>query len=111
MEWLQHMRERIPGLESTEPAAENIFKIRGAAPVTETRDSVADREHGPAALQLVYQLADLVRSKESHAAEMETRAQALAKCAVDELKLAETRLRSAENARNAAEASVAKCNC
>jgi chromosome segregation ATPase len=111
MDWLRgQMREHIANLESTEHVAENIFKLRRTAPVAETRDSLADREDSPAALQLVYQLADVIRSKEEHAAEIEGRAQALAKRALDELKLAETRLRSAEIARNAAEARVDEAN-
>ena len=92
------------------PEAENVFKFGAIASAAETRDSRAGQAHSPAALELVHQLADVIRSRENHAAECEARAQALAQRALDELKLAEARLRSAEIARNAAEASVDDAN-
>jgi chromosome segregation ATPase len=91
--------------ESTETAGDNIFPYRRPVTAAETRRP-RDAEDSPAAFQLVYQLADVIRQNEDHAAETEARAQALVKRAIEELHLADTRVRSAEIARNAAEADL-----
>ena len=104
------MRAHMSSPGSAEPAAENILKYHRPVIVAETRNDIPDGDDSPAALRLAYQLAEVLRSKEDHAAEIEARAQALAKRAIEELNLAETRLRSAEIARNAAEADRNEAN-
>jgi uncharacterized protein involved in type VI secretion and phage assembly len=54
---------------------------------------------GTAALNLVYQAAEVFRDMEDHARETEARAQSLCKSAVERLKLAEQRIEAAERAR------------
>ena len=111
MNWLRgHMRAHMSSPGSAEPAAESILKHRRPVIAAETRNGLPDGDDGPAPLVLAYQLAEVLRSKEDHAAEIEARAQALAKRAIEELNLAETRLRSAEIARNAAEADRNEAN-
>jgi hypothetical protein len=104
----EQMQECIESPELTEPGLGNVFRFHHAALPAEREDT--DQDHGPAALQLVYQLADVVRSREEHAAQVEARAQALGKRALDELNLAEERLRATEVSRNAAEAALEKAN-
>jgi hypothetical protein len=94
----EQMQEHIESPEWTESGPENVFTFHKGPLAAERRDSPADRDDGSAALQLVHQLADAVRSREDHAAEVEARAHALGKHALDELNLAEGRLRATEAA-------------
>jgi SMC interacting uncharacterized protein involved in chromosome segregation len=98
-------REHIASLKSAESAPEKILRFR--AP---TRGICAEQEDRPAALQLVYQLADVIRTKEDHAAGIEAQAQELVQRAIDELNFSRARLRSAETARIAAEAGIKEAN-
>jgi hypothetical protein len=104
------MQERIESPEWTESEPENVFRFHHGPLAAERLDSLADRDNGSAALQLVHQLADVIRSRENHAAQVEARAHALGKRALDELNLAEGRLRATEAARNAAEVALNKAN-
>ena len=61
------------------------------------RPSVPDS--GTAALNLVYEAAEIFRSMEDYARETEARAQSLCKSALERLKLAEMRTEAAERAR------------
>jgi hypothetical protein len=97
-----HTRAHVASPESPESAGDNIFPYRHPVPAAELRRP-RDGEDSPAALQLVYQLADVIRQKEDHAAETEARAQALVKRAIEELNHANARLRSGEIARDAVE--------
>jgi hypothetical protein len=106
----EQMQEHIESPEWTESGPENVFRFYPGPLAAERGDNPADGEDGSAALQLVYQLADVVRSREEHAAQVEARAQALGKRAIDELNLADERLRATEAARNAAEAALNKAN-
>jgi hypothetical protein len=90
--------------------AENICNFRQTSSAAEKREDLAGQDNRSSALQLVHQLADVIRSKEDQAADMEARAQTLAQCAVDKLNLAETRLQSAEITRNALEADLRESN-
>ena len=112
MDWVRgHMRAHITSPGSAKPAAEDILlKYRRPVIAAETRNGLPDGDDSPATLRLAYQLVEVLRSKEDHAAEIEARAQALAKRAIEELNLAETRIRSAEIARNAAEADRNEAN-
>jgi chromosome segregation ATPase len=85
---------------------ENVFRFRHGAVVAERCNIPVVQEDGSSALQLVQQLAEVIQGKEDHASEVEARAQALAQAALDELKRAESRLRSSEIARNVAEAEI-----
>jgi hypothetical protein len=62
-----------------------------------TRPSVPDS--GAAALDLVYEAAEIFRDMEDHARETEARAQSLCKSALERLRLAETRAEAAERER------------
>ena len=106
----EQMQEHIESPEWTESGPENVFRFHHGSLAAERRGSPADRHDGSAALQLVHQLADAVRSREDHAAQVEARAHALGKRAIDELHLAEERLRATDAARNAAEAALNKAN-
>src|SRR5439155_9632975 len=94
----EQMQERIESPEWAESEPENVFRFHHGSLVAERRGSPANRDDGSAALQLVHQLADAVRSREDHAAEVEARAHALGKRAIDELHLAEDRLRATDAA-------------
>lgn len=101
MDWLrEHMRELVTSsnARSSETESEdNILSFR--------RQSSPPKNPGAAALDLVYQAAELIGDVDSYAAETHARAEALAKQAIEKLKIAEERVRSAESARRAAETS------
>ena len=58
---------------------------------------------GAAALDLVYQAAELIGEVDNYAAERQARAEALATQALEKLKVADDRVRAADSARRAAE--------
>jgi chromosome segregation ATPase len=94
MNWLrQHMQGDTTDSTSIKPR-ENLVRFR--------RDIPSLGESGTAALELVYQAADLIKFVESCAAGMEARAQALVRRAIEKLELAERRVHSAEAEREAA---------
>jgi hypothetical protein len=96
--WLrEHMRDHIANT-SVVDSAENIFSFR--------RPPYSAKNPGAAALDLVYQAAELIRNVDDHAAERQARAETLAKQAIEELKIAHARVRSAESERRAAEAEI-----
>jgi HSP90 family molecular chaperone len=61
---------------------------------------------GAAVLDLVYQAADLIGGIDNYAAERQARAEALARQAIEKLKIADDHVRSAEAARRASEAEI-----
>jgi hypothetical protein len=87
----QHVRDHCANTPST-TGREKIVSFRT------TRSSPANIP-GVGALDLVHQAANVVRAAEDHAAEIETRTRALADRAMEELKLAEQRIQSAESDR------------
>jgi hypothetical protein len=96
--WLrEHMRDHIANY-STLDSAENILSF-GHPPNPA-------RNPGAAALDLVYQAAELIRDLDNSAAEIQARAETLAKQAIEKLKIADARVLSAESGRLAAEAKI-----
>jgi hypothetical protein len=85
----QHMRDHGANNPST-TAREKIVSFR-------TTRSIPVNSPGVGALDLVHRAADVIRAAEDHAAEIETRTRALADRALEELKLAEQRVQSAES--------------
>jgi chromosome segregation ATPase len=63
------------------------------------RASVGSGDSGTSALNLVYRAAEVFRSMEDHAREIEDRAQSLCKSALERLEHAEVRTEAAERAR------------
>jgi len=61
---------------------------------------------GASALDLVCQAAEIIRNSDNYAAERQARAEALAKQAIEELKIAHARVQSAESKQQAAEAAL-----
>jgi hypothetical protein len=93
MEWLrQHKQDHVAQSTSIEPS-ENVVGFR--------RD-IPNSARGTAALELVHQAAELIRDMENRATDRETHAQMLAQLAVDELELAERRVHTVEQERQAA---------
>jgi hypothetical protein len=91
------MPGELANLEFTKPPAESGFCFCGSSNVNRAqKEGPSDRDESAADMQLVYELADVVRTKEDHAREMEARGQDLAQRALDELNLARMRVRSAE---------------
>jgi chromosome segregation ATPase len=80
--------------EWTKPPAENGLCFFDAN--TGQKECPSELDESAAAMQLVYELAGVVRTKEDRAREMEARAQDLARRSLDELNLARMRVRSAE---------------
>jgi len=96
-----------PGVHGTRSGEHFAYRRPFTA---EARESLTGEEDSSDALQLVDQLADVIRRKEEHAAAIEAQAQALAGRAFDELNLARTQLRSAEIARDTAEARLGEAS-
>ena len=95
-DWLrEHVRNYGANI-STVKSTERILEFR--APQT--------KNPGVTALDLVNLAADLIGNVDNYAAEREGRAEKLAKKAIEELKLADGRIRSAESGRRAAEAEI-----
>jgi chromosome segregation ATPase len=96
------MRSHLAGSSSTE-VAENILSFR--------EDLSGPRsDQGASAIRMVHQAAELIRKIEQQAADVESRAQDLAKRLIVELELAERRLCSAEAERQATEADINEAN-
>jgi len=96
MNWLrEHMRDHIANSASID-SPENILKFPRDAPAS-------SRNGASAALGLVAQAAEVIRSIEDRAVLTEARAKNLAESAIEKLKFAEARIQSAETARRAAE--------
>jgi len=96
MGWLDgHMRDFLNGSASVDPP-ENVLNFR--------RDANAPSTSGAAAaLDLVSQLAEAVKSIRDRANESELWAKSLAEKAIEKLELADARIQSAEAARQKAE--------
>ena len=94
--WLrEHMRDYIAN-SSVAESANNILSFKHQSA----------KNPGAAALDLVYQAAELIGEVDNCAAERQARAETLAEQAIEKLKIADDRVRSANSARLAAEAEV-----
>jgi chromosome segregation ATPase len=100
MDWLgQHMRDYIGNSPSID-SPQNI--LRFPEPPT--------RYDGSAAIDLVSQATEMIRSIQDRAFETETRAKTLVERAIEKLRFTEARIKSAETARVAAEESLCKAS-
>ena len=98
VDWLrEHMRDHIAN-NSAVDSAEDILSLK-RPPNSETKP-------GAAALNLVYQAAEIIREVDNYAAEKQVRAETLVKQAIEKLEIADARVRSAESVRLAAEAEI-----
>ncbi len=88
---------------SSAELAENILCFRDDP-------SGSRSDQGALVIHMVHQAAELIRGMEQRAADIESRAQALAKRVISELELAEQRLCSAEAERQETEAGINKAN-
>jgi hypothetical protein len=96
--WLrEHMRDHIAN-HSALDSAENVLSFR--------HPPNSANNPGAAALDVVYQAADLIRDVDNYAAERQARAETLAKQAIEKLKIAHDCVRSAESRTLAAEAKI-----
>jgi chromosome segregation ATPase len=103
LDWLQkHMRDHLTKSARGE-RSERVLRFPGAPPIAAGRD-------GRAALSLVYQAAEVVRSIEDRANEVESRARSLAEEAIEQLRLAEKRIEELEAKQQAAEAYIDEAN-
>ena len=91
----EHMRDHIANY-STLDSAENTLSFG--------RPPNAAKNPGAAALDLVYQAAELIEDLDNSAAEIQARAETFAEQAIEKLEIAEARVLSAESGRLAAEA-------
>ena len=97
-DWLrERMREFVTNSNAVN-SGDNILNFR--------HQTSSAKNPGAAALDLVYQAAELIGDVENFAAEREAHAELLANQAIEKLKIAEERVRSADLARRAAEADV-----
>jgi hypothetical protein len=97
MDWLgQHMSGYRANTPSATPT-KKIVSFRAAR-------SIAVNSQGVETLDLVHQAADMIRAAEDHAADIETRARALADRAVEELKLTKEQIGCVESDRDALKA-------
>ena len=97
LDWLrEHMRDHISKSAPIEPA-DGVLRFPSAA----TRN-------GEAALELVYQAAQVVRGIEDRANETENRARSLAEKAAEKLQAAEYRIQELEAEQRAAEACISE---
>src|SRR5450759_4303626 len=98
VDWLrEHMREHMANANVSD-SAENVLSF--------PRPPYSAKNPGAAALDLVYQAAELIGDVDNYAAERQARAENLAKQAIEKLKIADDRVRSAESGRRAAEAEI-----
>ena len=96
--WLrEHMRDHIANHRAPD-SAENVLSFRHPP------NSAVNP--GVAALDVVYQAAELIRDVDNYAAERQTRAETLAKQAIEKLKDAHDCVRTAESRALAAEAKI-----
>ncbi len=104
MAWLrERMRNHIDPADSIE-MPDNVFRIPNAPAAQTIYDG------GQAALDLIDQVADLIRGIEEHAAQRELRARHLAQDAVEKLHAAEAHIQSVEAERRAVEAGMNEAN-
>ena len=97
-DWLQeHMRDHIAN-QSAPNSAENVLSFR--------HPPNSANNPGMAALDVVYQAAELIRDVDNYAAERQARAETLAKQAIEKLKTAHDCVRTAESRTLAAEAKI-----
>jgi chromosome segregation ATPase len=97
-DWLrEYMRDRIANYNAVD-SAEGILDSR--------RPPYSAKNPGAAALDLVYQAVEIIGDVDNYAAEREARAEKLAKQAIEEMKIADDRVRSAESVRLTAEAEI-----
>ena len=96
----EHMQKHL--LDAVPPTTDQVLDFR--------RPQFAPEKHIEGALALVYEASETIKAIESHAREMENRAQGLAETALKELRLAESRVRAAEAARIAADAGIREAN-
>jgi chromosome segregation ATPase len=99
MDWLEtQIRDQITGRVATKPS-ERVVNFPGAP-------SGAPSDNATAALDLVSEVAEAIKSAEDRAAETMARAQSLASSSVEKLRLAEARIARAEAAQRQAEADL-----
>jgi chromosome segregation ATPase len=103
MAWLRgHMRDHIANSDSIDQA-DKVLRFRNAPPCSTENE-------GEAALDLIYQAAEVIRGIEDRANTIEVRAQCLAQDAIEKLQLAENRIQSLETERRAAEACMSEAS-
>jgi hypothetical protein len=96
--WLRdHMRNHITNSSAID-SAQNILSF--------SRPPNSATKPGDAALELVYQAAERIREADKCASERQARAETLAKQTLENLKIAEARVQSAETERLAAETKI-----
>jgi hypothetical protein len=96
LDWLrEHMKNFLSNLPKVEPT-DGIFRFASIARAAVTRD-------GKVALDLVYEVADVIKSMEDRANETEKLALSIAARAVEELQLAEKLIQELDAVRIAAE--------
>jgi hypothetical protein len=96
IEWLrEHMREHMANANVSD-STDNILIFE--------RSPYSAKNPGATALDLVYQAAELIGDVDNYAPERQARAEALAGQAIEKLKIADDRVRSAESAQRTAEA-------
>ena len=96
--WLRgHMRDHIAN-HSALDSVENVLSFQ--------RSPNSKMTPGAAALDVVYQAAELIRDVDNYATERNARAETLARQAIEKLKIAHDCVQSAESRRLAAEAEI-----
>ena len=96
--WLrEHMRDHIAN-HSALDSAENVLSFQSSPN--------SKMNPGAAALDVVYQAAELIRDVDNYATERHARAETLARQAIEKLKIAHDCVQSAESRRLAAEAEI-----
>jgi chromosome segregation ATPase len=99
MNWLrEHMRDQLTNAASGD-FGQNILNFPGDTPSVHRSSS---------ALDLVSEVAGVIRGLQDRAAESEARAKALAESALEKLQLAEDRIHSSEAARELAQETLTK---
>ena len=102
VDWLQeHMREHMTNICATD-SADNVLNFH--------RPPYSSKNPGATALDLVYQAVELIGDLDRYATEKQARAESLAAQAIEKLKIADDRVRSAELARLAAETKMKECS-
>jgi len=103
LDWLEkHMRDHLSGSSRIE-TSERVLNFPNVSSETTSKD-------GGAALELVYQAAEMVKSIENRANEFEHRARGLAEEATAKLKLAEEHIQHLEAQQRAAETCIKQAN-
>lgn len=92
----RHLRDQVAESNATDPTGK-VVQFLNAHPYSTTHE-------GGAALDLVYQAAEMIRGIEDRAAALEVRAQGLVKDAAERMQVAERRILHVEAERQAAEA-------